>query len=122
MRQPPPRIGSTCVLQQINRLIPSTRQKLTRAQCPIGNGNVWITRTKPDRLFKCRDAHLRLTEIQSRLSEMQIGPGVVRVERNRRLELALSFGQAVLDLTKKPERKVSLGPVRNTSPINGFRQ
>jgi hypothetical protein len=48
---------------------------------------------------------------------MQIGPGVVRVERNRRLELALGFRQAVLDLAKKPERKVSRGPVRNTPLI-----
>jgi len=57
-------------LQQINRFIHSTQQKLTRTKCPIGNGNVWTIATKPDRLFKWRNARLRLTEKQSRLTKI----------------------------------------------------
>ena len=52
---------------------------------------------------------------------MQVGPSVVGVEGNRRLELAPGFGQPGLHLAKHPERKVSGRLVRNTPPFEGFR-
>jgi hypothetical protein len=53
---------------------------------------------------------------------MQIGPGVLGVEGNRRLELAPGLRQPGLHLAKKSERKVRRRPVRNTPLIDGFQQ
>ena len=53
---------------------------------------------------------------------MRIGPGVVGVEGNRRLELGLSLRLPGLHLPENPQRKMSRRPVRNTSHIHRFPQ
>jgi hypothetical protein len=53
---------------------------------------------------------------------MQIGPGVVGGDGNRRLEFGLSLGQPGLHLAENPERKMSRRPVRSIPIINGLQQ
>src|SRR5437868_11740984 len=104
MRHPHSSISTACRSQQINRLVYPTQQKLTGTQCPIGDGYIWI---ELDRFLQRLDASLGLPEIQQRLTEMEIGGGIIGVEGNRRLELFLGVRQPGLHLTENPKRKTS---------------